>query len=220
MQYVHINRLGVNSVEFDYEIVDIPMNPGDEQSFEIVLINYGSPTHVHLSVDPSIEENVSILEEKPYVTHEEYVPVVVRIPAEGRLMNTGTINVTMGYGSKTEGFQVNIGTASFDERYDYEDEDEDLDEVHGDSISSIATKKNKGTKSKHFSGISVSFLNQFDLNYLKAFFIFVIVSVFLIVLYLVYQTSFESGTLALFYLAVVLAIAFTSLMSYILIKLL
>ena len=80
MQQIHINRLGVNSIEFETPVLDVPLSPGGEHSFELVIINYGSPTHVNLSVDPDLEEYVTFLDDNPYVTHEEYVPVVVRIP--------------------------------------------------------------------------------------------------------------------------------------------
>jgi hypothetical protein len=110
LQQVHINRLGVNSIEFETDVLDIPLSPGGEYSFELVVINYGSPTHVHLSVDPSLAEYVTFLDDNPYVTSEEYVPVVVRIPYDGRLYSTGNIFVTVGYGSKKDSFTINIGS--------------------------------------------------------------------------------------------------------------
>ncbi|MEA1984355.1 MAG: hypothetical protein U9N13_01735 [Euryarchaeota archaeon] len=109
MQQVHINRLGVNSIEFDSEILEIPLSPGGEHSFEIVIINYGSPTHVHLSASDEIHDNITFLDDNPYVAHEEYLPVIARIPFDGRLFNKGEINITVGYGSKTESFPVTIG---------------------------------------------------------------------------------------------------------------
>ncbi|MHC1576584.1 MAG: DUF7524 family protein [Methanosarcinaceae archaeon] len=112
MQQVHINRLGVNSIEFDSDILEIVLSPGGERSFEIVLINYGSPTHVHLSASDEIHENITFLDDNPYVAHEEYLPVIARIPFDGRLFNKGEINVTVGYGSRTESFPVTIGDPS------------------------------------------------------------------------------------------------------------
>ncbi len=90
-------------------MLEIPLSPGGEYSFEIVIINYGSPTHVHLSASDEIHENITFLDDNPYVAHEEYLPVIARIPFDGRLFNKGEINITVGYGSKTESFPVTIG---------------------------------------------------------------------------------------------------------------
>ncbi|MDK2892323.1 hypothetical protein [Methanohalophilus sp.] len=110
MQQIHINRLGVNSIEFESPVLNVPLVPGSEDSFELVIINYGSPTHVNLSVDPHLEDYVTFLDDNPYVTHEEYVPVVVRIPYDGKLFNTGNVFVMVGYGSRKDSFTINIGT--------------------------------------------------------------------------------------------------------------
>jgi hypothetical protein len=109
LQQIHINRLGVNSIEFEIGELDIPLFPGGEHSFELVIINYGSPTHVNLSVDPHLEEYVTFLDDNPYVTHEEYVPVVVRLPYDGKLFSSGNVFIMVGYGSKKDSFTINIG---------------------------------------------------------------------------------------------------------------
>ncbi|MCG7853615.1 MAG: hypothetical protein MIO92_13930, partial [Methanosarcinaceae archaeon] len=109
MQQVHINRLGVNSIEFETDPVEVPLSPGGERSFEMVVINYGSPTHVHLSTSESLKDNFTFLENNPYVRHEEYIPVIVRIPAGGRLFTKGEVFITVGYGSKKESFTIKIG---------------------------------------------------------------------------------------------------------------
>nr|WP_129582686.1 hypothetical protein [Methanolobus psychrotolerans] len=109
MQQVHINRLGVNSLEFDTDTVELPISPGEERSFEIVLINYGAPTHVNLSVSDALRENITVLEDNPYVKHEEYIPLIARIPYDGRLYTKGQVFITVGYGSKRQGFNLNLG---------------------------------------------------------------------------------------------------------------
>ncbi len=114
MQQIHLNRLGVNSIEFETDALDIPLSPGGEHSFELVVINYGSPTHVNLSVDKNLEEYVTFLDDNPYVTHEEYVPVVVRIPYDGKMFSTGNVFVMVGYGSKKDSFTINIGAENPD----------------------------------------------------------------------------------------------------------
>ncbi|WP_342305764.1 hypothetical protein [Methanolobus sp. ZRKC5] len=126
MQQVHINRLGVNSLEFETDTVELPLSPGEERSFEIVLINYGSPTHVNLSVSDSIRENITVLEDNPYVKHEEYIPFIARIPYDGRLYSKGQLYITVGYGSKRQGFDLNLGHLSPNDKSFSVDVDESL----------------------------------------------------------------------------------------------
>ncbi|MEZ5335902.1 MAG: hypothetical protein R2741_12040 [Methanolobus sp.] len=115
MQQVHINRLGVNSIEFEMDTVELPISPGEERSFEIVIINYGAPTHVNLSVGDSYS-NITVLEDNPYVRHEEYIPLIARIPYDGRMYTKGQFYITVGYGSKRQGFNLNIGHPSPSEK--------------------------------------------------------------------------------------------------------
>lgn len=115
MQQIHINRNRVNSIEFENPEITVPMKPGGECSFELVVNNYGSPTHVHLSASDGLKDNIKFLYDNPYVAHQEWVPVVVKLPsnitrAEGR------IKVTTGYGSHSEAFKVFIGERQSESR--------------------------------------------------------------------------------------------------------
>jgi hypothetical protein len=123
---VHINRLGVNSIEFDTDTLELPLSPGEERSFEIVMINYGAPTHVNFSVSDTLRENITILEDNPYVRHEEYIPLIARIPYDGRLYTKGQVFITVGYGSKREGFNLNLGYPGPNENGFVVDVDESL----------------------------------------------------------------------------------------------
>ena len=97
MQQIHINRNRVNSIEFDDPEITVPLKPGDECSFEIPIINYGYPTHVH-----------------PYIANQEWIPVEVTLPTNTQQAR-GKIKVTTGYGSHSETFNLLIGVqqASF-----------------------------------------------------------------------------------------------------------
>uniref|UniRef100_UPI004046DE86 DUF7524 family protein n=1 Tax=Methanolobus sp. WCC4 TaxID=3125784 RepID=UPI004046DE86 len=123
---MHINRLGVNSIEFETDTVELPLSPGEERSFEIVMINYGAPTHVNISVSDPLRENITILEDNPYVRHEEYIPLITRIPYDGRLYTKGQIFITVGYGSKRQAFNLNLGYPGPDEKNFVVDVDESL----------------------------------------------------------------------------------------------
>ena len=108
MQQIHINRNRINSIEFDDSNITIPLVPGNECSFELPIINYGSPTHVYLSVGDTLRKNVRFLYDNIYVANQEFAPVVIKLPADLTTLE-GEIKVTTGYGSHTESFKVIIG---------------------------------------------------------------------------------------------------------------
>ncbi len=108
MQQIHINRNRINSIEFDKADITIPLDPGNECSIELPIINYGSPTHVYLSVSDTLRKNVRFLYDHVYVANQEYAPVVIKLPADLTTLE-GEIKVTTGYGSLTESFRVVIG---------------------------------------------------------------------------------------------------------------
>lgn len=111
-QNVIINRQEINSIEFEKESVEIPLSPGGEETFEIVITNHGSPTHIHLSVSEELKGLITFLRDNPYVLQKEYISAVARIPQEGRVLTKGQIFITAGYGSKKRGFPVQLGKAA------------------------------------------------------------------------------------------------------------
>lgn len=108
-QRIHINRREVNSIEFDVPELIIPLDPGEETSLNINVINYGTPTHVHLSATGDIRDKITFLSHNPYVRYEEDVPVIAKIPRGEIGFYTGEIVVTTGYGSKKNGFITKLG---------------------------------------------------------------------------------------------------------------
>ncbi|WMW24491.1 hypothetical protein RE474_10390 [Methanolobus sediminis] len=158
MQQVHINRLGVNSIEFDTDTVELPLSPGEERSFEVVLINYGAPTHVNLSVSDALRENITVLEDNPYVKHEEYIPLIARIPYDGRLYTKGQVYITVGYGSKRQGFNLNLGHPGPNEASFTVDVDESLYKPASSSQKPKSTSKSsKSSRSSSKSSSSSMF---------------------------------------------------------------
>lgn len=105
-----INRQELNSIEFEKESVEIPVSPGREEGFEILITNPGSPTHIHLSVSEELKGSISFLQENPYVLESEHVQAVACAPADGRAPIEGQLFITAGYGSKKKGFPVRLGT--------------------------------------------------------------------------------------------------------------
>ncbi|MCQ1536347.1 hypothetical protein FTO70_11785 [Methanosarcina sp. KYL-1] len=108
-QNVIINRQELNSIEFEKEGIEIPLSPGEDQTFEILISNHGSPTHIHLSVSDELKGQITFLRDNPYVLQKEYVSAVARIPHDGRVLTKGQIFITAGYGSKKKGFPVQLG---------------------------------------------------------------------------------------------------------------
>ena len=108
-QNVIINRQEINSIEFENENLEIPLYPGGEKTFEILITNQGSPTHIYLSVSEELKGMITFLRNNPYVLQKEYVSAVARIPQEGRVITKGQIFITAGYGSRKKGFQVLLG---------------------------------------------------------------------------------------------------------------
>ena len=108
MQQIHINRNTNEVIEFDSPEITVPIRPGDDCSFEMVISNYGSPTHIHLSAGDDIRKYVKFLHENPYVANQEYIPVVVNLPEDIEWLE-GEIKVATGYGANTEAFRIFIG---------------------------------------------------------------------------------------------------------------
>lgn len=217
LQQVHINRLEINSIEFEDDIVEIPLSLGGEHSFEIAVINYGAPTNVYFSINDNLEDYVTFLEDNPYVAHEEYVPVIARLPVDGKGFVEGEIYVTVGYGSKTAGFSVKIGSdksTNIPVNVDVDDHIT-IEKMHsGNQLTETNRNRNKGYSSR------TSYSVKYNLDISPR--IILLVSGVLIVSLMAYAlytqstgVEFEIG----FYPAVILAILFTALIMYLFLKL-
>lgn len=112
-QKIYLSRKRVNSIEFEHEVLSIPLKAGDEMSFEILIINHGEPTHVHFSLSEEVKDKVMILQDKVYVIDEEKIAAIVKLPksyagaVDGGL-DAGNIFVSTGYGAAKKGFSVEI----------------------------------------------------------------------------------------------------------------
>lgn len=168
-QNVIINRQEINSIEFENESIEIDLYPGGEQTFEILITNYGSPTHIHLSVSEELKGQITFLRDNPYVLQKEYVSVVARIPQEGRMLTKGQIFITAGYGSKKKGFPVQLGKVeakpqefSKDETTKREEREEELEPSRPFVVEPVKkTYRPKTGSGSGFGGISSSVLRNF-----------------------------------------------------------
>lgn len=115
-QEVHINRKEVNSIEFANNEIFIPLKPGEEHTFEISIINHGTPTHVHLSTSTNLRDKIVFLRDNPYVQREVKIPAVVHLPANSEKLYQGEIYVSTGYGSKKKSFIAKLGVEMEEEK--------------------------------------------------------------------------------------------------------
>jgi hypothetical protein len=200
------------------ESMEIPLSPGEEQSFEIVIINYSSPTHVHISVSDTLKQNVTILEDNPYVTHEDYIPVVVRIPFDGKKIYQGDVYVTVSHGARKSSFSMVLGqplTGKDTKCIQVDDSLSAPNEVY------VKNKKSAGNWKEQLPEISAGMLKNSYEHVISKATVFLSGILLLVLFILTVSSIFANGiSPALgFYLAVVLSILFTAFCVYLLIKL-
>ena len=141
-QRIYLSRRSRNSVEFEHNILRIPLRLGDETSFEMRIINSGEPTHVHFSLSTDMADKVMILQDKVYVIDEEKIAAIVRLPKSyaGAIedMEAGEISVSTGYGATKKSFSVSIVEREQEKKLQIEDRADE-----GAEIEETAEKKEK-----------------------------------------------------------------------------
>lgn len=158
-QNVIINRQELNSIEFEKESIEIPLSPGGEETFEILITNYGSPTHIHLSVSDELKGQITFLRDNPYVLQKEHISAVARIPQEGRILTKGQIYITAGYGSRKKGFSVQLGKTDSEPQEHPRDEAYVVDEEE-ELNSQKPAKRISGSRSANGSRGFSSFIRR------------------------------------------------------------
>ncbi len=109
-QRIYLSRKGENTIEFEHEVLRIPLSVGEETSFEIIIHNHGEPSHLHFSLSEEIEDMVMLLQDNVYVIEEEKIAAIARLPKAytGSVPEPGEISVSTGYGAVKESFLVEI----------------------------------------------------------------------------------------------------------------
>ncbi|MCK4476341.1 MAG: hypothetical protein KAU16_06400 [Methanophagales archaeon] len=111
-QRIYLSRKSLNSIEFEHEVLRIPLRAGEETSFEMFIINHGEPTHVHFSLADEIKDKVMILQDKVYVIEKEKIAAIVKLPKSyagaAAELGTGEIFISTGYGATKKSFSVEI----------------------------------------------------------------------------------------------------------------
>lgn len=166
LQNVFINRQEINSIEFENKQIELPIAPGEDISFEVLITNYGSPSHIHLSVSKELKGIVTFLRDNPYVLQEEYISAVAHIPPGGRVFTEGEVYITTGYGSSKKGFPLYLGKVE-KRKEEYSPEKElysDPDELETirpyDPPAQGSYGQSGSSGARGFSGLSASFLKK------------------------------------------------------------
>jgi hypothetical protein len=117
-QKIYLSRKSLNSIEFERDVLRIPLRAGEETSFEMSIINHGEPMHVHFSLDDKIKDKVMVLQDKVYVIDEEKITAIVKLPKSyaGAVSEIGEIFVSAGYGATKRSFSVEIVAAKEKEK--------------------------------------------------------------------------------------------------------
>lgn len=139
-QRIYLSRKSLNSIEFEHDVLKIPLNVGEETSFEIIITNHGKPTHVHFSLGEEMKDKVMILRDKVYVIDKEKIAAIVRLPKSyaGVVpeLDVGEIFVSAGYGAAKKSFPVAIIEAKEERKEEHEMEVAKLKEKKVTKVSS------------------------------------------------------------------------------------
>jgi len=103
-----INNIIINRIDRGYIELDRKVSVSVDSDNDIVYIpikNYGSPTHVFISVDPDMKNIAYFPESHYYVEDEVKIPLVVHLPTENNIYPINII-ITASYGLIKEKFTI------------------------------------------------------------------------------------------------------------------
>lgn len=175
-QSIYLGRTGLNSIEFEHEVLKVPLRVGEETSFEMFIINHGEPTHVHFSLGEEIKDKVMILQDKVYVIDEEKIAAIVKLPKSyaGAVaeLGTGEISVSAGYGATKDSFSVEIVEAKEKEKGKEKRKEKERKESEGERELEEVVRKEK--KEFTVSPGERVFLTRLAVSAVAAIFFFVL----------------------------------------------
>ncbi|MGB2842248.1 MAG: hypothetical protein WBC40_07215 [Halobacteriota archaeon] len=175
-QSIYLGRTGLNSIEFEHEVLKVPLRVGEETSFEMFIINQGEPTHVHFSLGEEIKDKVMILQDKVYVIDEEKIAAIVKLPKSyaGAVaeLGTGEISVSAGYGATKDSFSVEIVEAKEKEKGKEKRKEKERKESEGErELEEVVRKEKKEFKVSPGERV---FLTRLAVSAVAAIFFFVL----------------------------------------------
>ncbi|MFC7165762.1 DUF7524 family protein [Halospeciosus flavus] len=99
---VHVNHDGTNSVSAERSSFETA------GAFDVVLVNEGTPAHVHVRLDDALSRVASLDTTNVYLDADSSQVVHVRVGNGGERPVTGTLEVVTGYGAETEPVEVTV----------------------------------------------------------------------------------------------------------------
>lgn len=103
-QQIVLSRLRFNSIEFENPRAEQPVDSDQDSVFQIGVVNHGEPARIYLAASPEIQDSIKFLHNDFVVGTEAVVDVVAHI----RVRQHGSISVTVGYGSNTDSFDIDL----------------------------------------------------------------------------------------------------------------
>jgi hypothetical protein len=110
LQDIYIGRQSLDSIEFKYDSVEVPLYKGEDREFQIFIKNFAAATYIHFLPDDAIKDYLILVPSKHHIKNNEYVKIVIRIPYNARPAAEGMFYVVSGYGAQKKGFKISVGS--------------------------------------------------------------------------------------------------------------
>ena len=110
LQDIYIGRQSLDSIEFKYDKIEVPLYRGQDREFQIFIKNFAAPTFITFLPDDSIRDYLILVPNKHHVQNNEYARIVIRIPYNAKPMAEGFFYIVTGYGAQKKGFKISIGS--------------------------------------------------------------------------------------------------------------
>lgn len=110
LQDIYIGRQNLDSIEFKYDTVEVPLYRGEDREFQIFIKNFAAPTFITFLPDDSIRDYLIMVPNKHHIQNNEYARIVIRIPYNSKQAAEGMFYVVTGYGAQKKGFKLSIGS--------------------------------------------------------------------------------------------------------------
>ncbi|MDV0447070.1 hypothetical protein MsAg5_09440 [Methanosarcinaceae archaeon Ag5] len=109
LQDIYIGRQSMDSIEFKYDTIEVPLYKGEDREFQVFIKNFSSPTYISFLPDDSIKDYLILAPSKHHVQNNLYAKIVIRIPYNAIPVAEGMFYVVTGYGAQKKGFKLVIG---------------------------------------------------------------------------------------------------------------
>ena len=103
-QQIVLSKRRFNSIEFENPHAELQLDSDKDSAFQIGVVNHGEPARIYMAASPEIQDSIKFLNNDFVVGTEAVVDVVAHI----RMRQHGSISVTVGYGSNTDSFDIDL----------------------------------------------------------------------------------------------------------------